>query len=369
MSDTIIQSPEEFEKNLKYSQAMADIEAYRIHANTVFSEKKYLLERDGIGFSPRGNVCAVAAEKKAGKSWFCMSLAAAATSGNFLGMKAREEGLTVVYFDTEQDADDGQKIQRRVHYANKWDFEKDNDRFMIFHLREADAKERRRVVASITAISKADLVIVDGIRDLLSDFNAVEESASVVQEHMELSSLCKCCIWDVLHVNPGTEKMRGHLGTELGNKVADIIFLMKKDNPNDEDDTVYTAIETDARGHKNIHKIEFRIDDTKPYSIPVLIGEAELEDIEEKKLIQLDESFKSCGFGLNGKTFKEIEKCLRAIGFGRNESHRMIHQGLTSKIIYQHDVNKRYYYNGIKKVTTDSEQLPFERPDNLEEEF
>ena len=48
------------------------IERFRIKADAQYAEKDYLLERDGIGFAPRGNVCAVAAEKKAGKTvWRC----------------------------------------------------------------------------------------------------------------------------------------------------------------------------------------------------------------------------------------------------------------------------------------------------------
>lgn len=269
---------------------LALLEAYRIKAASEYAEKDYLLERDGIGFSPRGNVMALSAEKKAGKTWFAMAMCAAflkGTDGIYLGMRSRMDGGRVVYFDTEQDEGDGQRIQRRVHFANGWDFTTDNDRFQIFHLREINAKERREFVCKVIEYMKPDLVIVDGIRDLLTDFNDLEQSASVIQDFMRLSSECKCAIWAVLHVNPNSEKMRGHLGTELGNKVADILHMTKDKNPKDEDDVTYKMEEVAARSHKDIHSIVFRIDDSKPYGAPVMIGEAELTAKETERYNEL----------------------------------------------------------------------------------
>ena len=66
MIDTsdIIQEPQTDEALL-----LELIERYRIKAASEYAEKEYLLERDGVGFSPRGNVMALSAEKKAGKTW------------------------------------------------------------------------------------------------------------------------------------------------------------------------------------------------------------------------------------------------------------------------------------------------------------
>lgn len=341
--------------------ALRDIEKYRIKAADKFAEKSYLLERDGVPFAPRGNICAVAAEKKAGKSWFCMALASAATSGDFLGMKAREENLSVVYFDTEQDKGDGQKIQKRVHYANKWDFDTDNDRFQIFHLREESPEERRRIVMNITSFLRPDMVIVDGMRDLMKDFNDTVQSQDVVEDHMRLSSAINCCIWDVLHVNPGTVKMRGALGTELGNKLADLIFLSKMENPQNEDDVVYKAKETDARGHKNIRSIYFLINDLLPYGMTELVGEKKVDELENEEFNRLDAIMKATEFRANGKSWTELEKDLKTAGYGRNERHRMIKDATTNGILLKAD-NGRYYYMSGRSIEK-STDIPFDKGD------
>ena len=65
----------ELGKDLLTAEQIADeqiflqlCEQYRIKASNEYDEHDWLLYRDGIGFSPRGNIMIIAAEKKAGKS-------------------------------------------------------------------------------------------------------------------------------------------------------------------------------------------------------------------------------------------------------------------------------------------------------------
>ena len=333
------------------------IERYRIKAHEQYAEKEYLLERDGVGFSPRGNVMALSAEKKAGKTWFGMAMCAALLKGEYLGMKARKDDCRVVFFDTEQDEGDGQRIQRRVHYACGWDFEIDNDRFMIFHLREADAAERRKVVCSIIELMKPDMVIVDGIRDLLTDFNDLEQSASVIQDFMRLSSECKCAIWAVLHVNPNSEKMRGHLGTELGNKVADILHMTKTKNPNDEDDVTYKMEEVAARSHQDIHSITFRIDDRKPYGAPMMIGKVEAKQIEEDAKSELYALMKRYIPSPHSASTTKLQKLIKdGEHIGSAKAYKMIQDAAKAGVIDK-AINDRWIVT--ERPITKTEELPF----------
>lgn len=335
------------------------IDKYRIKAADEFAEKRYLLERDGVGFSPRGNVCAIAAEKKAGKTWFGMAMCAASTRGEFLGMKAREENLKVLFFDTEQDAGDGQRIQRRIHYANGWDFKTDNERFQIFHLREVSASERREFVKEAIEYLEPDLVVVDGIRDLLKDFNDIEQSVDVIEEHMALSSRMNCCIWDVLHVNPNSEKMRGHLGTELGNKVSDIIHLTKKKNPTNEEDVTYKAEETDARGHRDIKSITFRINDSTVFGMPELVGEEEAEAMSNDAKSFLMGVMKKYVPKPGSISLTKLRDAIKAgEGIGSTKAWNLAQDAIKAGVIKQ-AINGKY-------VITDEaimpEALPFEKP-------
>ncbi len=277
---------------LENQSMIALAEKYRIKAADQYDEPKYTLSQNGQGFAPLGNIMALMAEMKHGKTFVNTSFAAALLKGEtgFLGLKGLIPDASVLFFDTEQDLSDGQRIQRRVHYACGWDFNIDNDRFRIFHLREIPYDKRREFISWAIRNYKPTMAIVDGVRDLLQDFNSLDESADLIQELMTLSSECQCAIWTVLHVNPNSEKMRGHLGTELGNKVTDVFRVVKdKDKA-----TGNVSFEVDhvAARHRDVDGWVFRIDDDLPYGIPVLLNKSEIlakEDAKEERTNELRE--------------------------------------------------------------------------------
>ena len=65
-----------------------------------------------------------------------------------------------------------------------------------------------------------DLVIVDGIRDLVNDINDGVLAQEVMEELMHLADEQNCCIVCILHQNKGSEdhNLRGWIGTELMNQ-------------------------------------------------------------------------------------------------------------------------------------------------------
>ena len=123
---------------------------------------------------------------------------------------------------------------------------------------------------------KPTAVFIDGIRDLVKDFNSIELSMPVISQLMKCATENNCCIWNVLHMNPrpsndDESKMRGHLGTELGNKVTDTFTSIKKKEGNK---VVFTVKQLDARG-KDVPDWKFEItDDAGELGIPRIIGEA-----------------------------------------------------------------------------------------------
>lgn len=242
---------------------------YRIRASSEYDRPEYTLSQNGIGFAPLGNIMALMAEKKNGKTFLNMTLAAALLKGEYLGVKGEVENATVIFFDTEQDLIDGQLIQRRVHYVCGWDFNTDNDRFRVFHLREIPFDQRRKFISWAIRYYRPTVAFVDGLRDLIKDFNDLTESADLIQEMMTVSSQCRCAIWQVLHVNPNSDKMRGHLGTELGNKVTDT-FRVVKERDNGTKMVTFTVDHVDAR-HRDVDGWTFKINDDKPFGIPELL--------------------------------------------------------------------------------------------------
>ena len=104
----------------------------------------------------------------------------------------------------------------------------------IFHQsrqRPLTIEERRKTIEDAIKEEKPDIIFIDGVRDLLQDFNSLEQSNELIQWLLSLTAEYGCTIVSVLHQNKSKEdgNMRGHLGTELLNKLTDCFEVSKKD--------------------------------------------------------------------------------------------------------------------------------------------
>ena len=156
-----------------------------------------------------------------------------------------------------------------------WPTDEPNDRFHVLWLRgvtdvkddegktaERAYRKRYRLIQMAIEMLQPDAVFIDGIRDIIGDFNDNAESAALVGELMALAEQQHICIWNVLHMNPrpgndDESKMRGHLGTELGNKITDTLVSIKK---KDDNGVNFTVKQQDARG-KDMEDWKFYITD------------------------------------------------------------------------------------------------------------
>ena len=226
---------------------MADVKDIDISENELsladdYPETKMILTYKGIGFGAIGGIQFITGHQKNGKTFLMAQLMAAILSKD--GERTKEyipelefnEELrnefpnpTVLYIDTEQEKENTAKVARRVHWLCGWPLNEPNDRFHVVWLRAEDSNEGRwaKVRAAIDKY-KPLAVFVDGIRDVLGDFNDLKESASLIDQCMSMSTYLHCTFWSVLHENPGSDKMRGHLGTEAANKASDVIRVTKK---------------------------------------------------------------------------------------------------------------------------------------------
>ena len=75
-----------------------------------------------------------------------------------------------------------------------------------------------------------DIVFIDGIVDLVKNFNEVEDSQQFLLDMMRLSTLEDCAIVGVLHTNKALDdhNMRGHLGTLLSQKCGTVLECSKE---------------------------------------------------------------------------------------------------------------------------------------------
>ena len=383
----------------------AEVRQYLLDATKNYPEPYYMLEYKGVPFSTLGGIQALSGQKKNGKTFVLAQLMAAILSNGSQRTKAFLNGLqvpertlqylrdkyknpkylpSVLYVDTEMEKLNSAKVLRRVHWLCDWQMDVPNERFHVLWLRGVtDAKDsegkiaerayakRYRLIRMAIEMLHPDAVFIDGIRDIIGDFNDNKESAQLVGELMALAEQENICIWNTLHMNPrpgndDESKMRGHLGTELGNKITDTLVSIKSKTA---DGVTFTVKQNDARG-KDMEDWKFEVTEAAgALGVPRIFGGGEYVDNEQlKRKREADEYFKLYPWTAIGATYTDLEKFLRSKGVtsGRKISD-LFNVASEAGIIYKSD-KRKYHYAGMNgNIPNDkSEDLPFSKPSSDE---
>ena len=146
--------------------------------------------------------------------------------------RIRDEPIRVLWYDTEQSAQSTQQILIKRIIPLSETTENINDQFFVFNVRGIGWQKRRELLALAIEETKPNLVIVDGVKDLITDINDGTEATTVVEDQMGLAQTHNCCIVDVLHQNKSDtdRNMRGWIGTELTNKAFEVWSCSKVAN-------------------------------------------------------------------------------------------------------------------------------------------
>lgn len=197
------------------------LQLLRITADSQIPPHRFLFSWNGTPCFAKAELVAVTGKAKSGKTYLNSMLMAAATAErNVLGLKRLDENpLRIVWIDTEQSNDTTCEILRD-RISAMTGRKPDEELFHVFNLRQVRWQDRLTLVFSTIAICKPDLVIFDGIRDVVGDINSYEEAQSVITQLLHVASEYQPCIVCVLHQNKAIEDktLRGALGTELQNK-------------------------------------------------------------------------------------------------------------------------------------------------------
>ena len=238
-------------------------------------EPTWLLKYQGVGFSPLGDIQVVRGMEGNGKSMLLTILMAAVLSGECGGLTCDLKDTRVLYIDTEQNMASTLFVQRRVHHLCRWRGKEANARFRVMMLREVeDLKDRNAYLWQAIEDFKPTAVFIDGVADLVSDINKFDECMVMVHKLMAEASRRFISIWSVLHVNYGSQKMRGHLGTEIAHKVSDVLSCQKDKS---QDPPVFTVEQVKAR-NKDIQNFSFIVsDDESRLGVPKMLGHIDLD--------------------------------------------------------------------------------------------
>ena len=242
------------------SPKMLLLEKLRITPERELKPMEFLFRLFGKPCFPRRELVAITGKAKSGKTFVTSMLMACCIMQKVLALErhtdikghtalADYKPLRVLWYDTEQSDESTQdilknRVLRMIGHTDRTDKMRDlwsaeesapsvqsvvEKTFDVFNVRAVEWKERRSLLKEAVERYGPDLVIVDGIRDLVNDINDGVLAQEVMEELLHLATQKNCCIVCVLHQNKGSEdhNLRGWIGTELMNKAFEVYACEK----------------------------------------------------------------------------------------------------------------------------------------------
>ena len=230
------------------------VDECEIDLSVEYEEPKFTLKFGGVGTLPRGDIQAIKAKSKNGKSFLCAVFMASVFGSDVFPFESLENAPVVLYFDTEQNKRNTAKLARCAHSLLGWDIKQNHKDFHAYSLRTMETPERLPFIDKTISEQKPTITFIDGIADLIENFNDVEQSSDLINHLMRLSADNDCAIVCVLHTNKGKDDsgMKGHLGTMLLQKASDVFEVRKTDG-------TFNVTESDCR-NQPIGDFAFSID-------------------------------------------------------------------------------------------------------------
>ena len=291
------------------------IRPYLLDPRENYPEPYYMLEYNGVPFSKIGGMGAMSGQKKNGKSFVFTELIAAIVGDECERVQQYLPGLRVpertieylghkpraLYIDTEMEKLSSAKVMRRVHWLCDVDMNAPfpEDRFAVLWLKNMPRNEDKRpyiqrfeLIKTAIEMIQPDVVFIDGLRDLVSSINDEEAGTTILDYFGSIAEERNLSIWLALHQNPSRNnevedaKMRGWIGTELGNKVSDTLVSIKTKTANG---VTFTVKQQDARD-KDLDDWKFEItDDAGNLGVPRITNSGTNLPSKSKEQVTCDE--------------------------------------------------------------------------------
>ena len=240
-------------------ELIAKLKKDRITADKELPPMEFLLKLFDVPCCPRGELVAFTGKAKSGKTFVMSMMMAAASAAEALAFRRTTfEPLQVLWIDTEQSDQSTQDILRNrlipmvISSPPKLGGVRGglNERtdslvqttppagtppdsggesfpeglYDIFNVRTESWQERMPLLMAAIDLCRPDLVILDGVRDLVDDINNGQLAHDVTERLMRVAQQACCCIVCVIHQNKAAEDrtLRGSIGTELTNKAFEV---------------------------------------------------------------------------------------------------------------------------------------------------
>lgn len=236
---------------------------------------QWLVAQDDVSFFDIGGLSIIQGEQKSGKSRLTNILASVilgnrfgnlqpavngyfTQSGDYIPSPNDNQPRRVLIIDTEQGTCSCDTALRRLYKMLNLPTDRRDSRIWMESVCQLDVADRRDLIEARLIDLRPQIVFVDGVVDLVENFNDFGESNELVGWLNNLAKRYQCHIVNILHENfKGTSegKVRGALGTTLRCKVS-LALRVKRDKEKD----IFT-VSTDVSRFRDVKDFCFVLDE------------------------------------------------------------------------------------------------------------
>lgn len=271
---------------------MSILKSCEVNFNNPPPQSKMIVSVNEVPVGTEGNLLCITGGEGTGKSNYVGSIISGCIIsderridclGNTISLNDESKG--VLLYDTEQSEVQLYKncstIIKRAGLKSMPNF------FKAYSLTGMSRKQRlHSIVESMDKyyhqFGGIQLVVIDGIADLIKGANDEQESIAIVEDIYRYAGIYNTCIVCVLHFIPSGLKLRGHLGSELQRKAAAILSIEKDDDPAI---SVVKALKVRDGSPLDIPLMQFSWDKLK--GMHSYMGEKPKEDRDKRKESEL----------------------------------------------------------------------------------
>jgi len=267
-------------------QELDELYKERIMPETDLPPMTPLFQMFGVPCFYRGELVAICGKAKSSKTIFASVTMAAALTQKILELEryheaevaveseshedateadetaANQKPLKVLWLDTEQSQQSTQGIMKAriiplCETSEAFEVSQFNDYMYAFNLRGLGYERRRELTKLAIHTIKPDLVVIDGVKDLMTDINDAVQATIIMEDLMKLAQTGNCCITCVLHLNKSEQdgNMRGSIGTELTNKAFEVFLCEMLDESGS-----FSVSQTYSRKERMNRRLYYNID-------------------------------------------------------------------------------------------------------------
>ena len=359
-----------------------NVDQYILDFEKAYEAPRYTLSWNDIPFAPLGGIHAITGQAGNGKTMTLAQFMAAILCGEYGSLRYELGDMIpnprVLYIDTEMEEANTIAVKNRVMtLCGKPINEKNND-FVVVMLREVpetvdvngvrtpSSVNRWRMTLKAIWEYKPTAVFIDGLLDVVADFNDNKECQEIIYKCMQVASHYNISVWCIVHQNPGGEKLVGHLGSFLERKVTDV-FQTKKDKNDKTGDVTFTVSQKKARG-RDVQDWQFRVLPIDSWGRPEQVEPVQpIERVTGDPIEVVERWFREAKdrveWPATRKTIKEI--IMRDYGKQTNKPKQDIdlQMLINKRILVESSVKQNGYFLLIPSEDND---MPFEAQDNGE---